>query len=154
HRGGTLAVRMNRTVDSIDTAVAGDTAELSILTMTSDGLVAYNHASGLLGTPLVPDLAVSLPIATDGGKTYTFRLRRNVRYSNGRLVRASDFRYAVERPFRLRPPAPTQYLLDIVGARQCRSDPAHCDLSRGIVTDDARGTVTFHLVAPDSSFLY
>ena len=34
------------------------------------------------------------------------------------------------------------------------SEPATCDLSEGIVTDDANGTITFHLVAPDPEFLY
>ena len=34
------------------------------------------------------------------------------------------------------------------------SEPRTCDLSRGIVTDDASGTITFHLVAPDPEFLY
>ena len=40
-----------------------------LLRMTNDGLVAYNQTSGLAGTQLVPDLAVSLPTPTDGGKT-------------------------------------------------------------------------------------
>ena len=92
HRGGTLTVRMNRALDSIDTAVAYDSTSWPILRMTSDGLVAFNQASGLAGTQLVPDLAVSLPTPTDGGRTYTFRLRPNIRYSNGRPVKASDVR--------------------------------------------------------------
>ena len=43
--------------------------------MTGDGLVAFNQVSGLAGAQLVPDLATSLPAPTDGGRTYTFRLR-------------------------------------------------------------------------------
>lgn len=35
-----------------------------------------------------------------------------------------------------------------------RQDPRRCDLSAGIVTDDAAGTVTFHLAHPDPDFLY
>ena len=34
------------------------------------------------------------------------------------------------------------------------NEPRTCDLSEGIVTDDANGTITFHLVAPDPEFLY
>ena len=40
------------------------------------------------------------------------------------------------------------------GAKACGSEPRTCDLSEGIVTDDASGTITFHLVAPDPEFLY
>ena len=42
----------------------------------------------------------------------------------------------------------------LVGAEACGSEPRTCDLSEGIVTDDASGTITFHLVAPDPEFLY
>jgi hypothetical protein len=57
---------MNRAPDSIDPGIASDTASFAILSLTSDGLVvAFNQASGLAGTQLVPDLAVSLPSPTD-----------------------------------------------------------------------------------------
>src|SRR5207244_1422332 len=58
HRGGTLTFRMNRSPDSIDTAIAYDSTSWPILRMTNDGLVALDQASGLQGTQLVPDLAV------------------------------------------------------------------------------------------------
>ena len=152
HRGGTLTVRTNRPTDSIDSGVAYDSVSFSILRMTSDGLVAYKLASGLAGTELVPDLAVSLPTPTDGGKAYTFRLRDNIRYSNGRPVKASDFRSTFERDFDLGLPVP--YYDGIVGAARCENErPKRCDLHKGIVADDAAKTVTFHLTAADPEFL-
>lgn len=152
HRGGKLAVRMTRDVDSLDTAIAYDTISWAILRMTGDGLVAFNQASGLAGTQLVPDLAVSLPTPTDGGKTYTFQLR-GIRYSNGAPLRASDFRPTFERAFALGAGA-SLYYDRIVGGARCAKSPKRCDLSRGIVADDARRTVTFHLTGPDPEFLY
>ena len=41
-----------------------------------------------------------------------------------------------------------------MGAKACIHDPASCDLSQGVVVDDAAARVTFHLVAPDPEFLY
>jgi peptide/nickel transport system substrate-binding protein len=153
HRGGTLTMRINRSLDSIDPAVAYDSTSWPFMHMTDDGLVAFNQTSGLAGTQLVPDLAVSLPTPTDGGRTYTFRLRPRIRYSTGRLVKASDFRSALERDFEIgKFPAP--YYQGIVGATRCLSHPTGCDLSKGIVTDNAANTVTFHLVAPNPEFLY
>ena len=149
HRGGTLTVQMNRAPDTIDTALIADTTSATILHMTGDGLVALDQASGLEGTQLVPDLAVSLPTPTDGGRTYTFRLRPNIRYSNGKLVKASDFRWTLERAFKL------GFGYDgFVGAARCEQDPKRCNLSQGVVVDDAARTVTFHLVAADPEFLY
>jgi peptide/nickel transport system substrate-binding protein len=157
HRGGTLRMRMSARpnsapLDSIDPAVAYFPNSWQILRMTGDGLVAFNQTSGLAGTQLVPDLAVSLPAPTNGGKTYTFRLRNGIRYSNGRSVKASDFRSTLERDFRIGPP--TAYYDGIVGAARCRKIRKRCDLSRGIVADDAERTVTFHLIAADREFLY
>ena len=152
HRGGTLTIRTNRTTSVIDPAIAYDSTSWAILRMTGDGLVAFNQASGLAGTQLVPDLAVSLPLPTDGGRAYVFRLRPNIRYSNGRRVRASDFRETFERAFEAGTPAPFYYD-SIAGARRCERHPRRCDLSRGIVADDRSGTVAFHLTAPDPEFL-
>ena len=75
-----------------------------------------------------------------------------IRYSNGRPVQATDFRSTFERDYALK-----SFTLDydeIVGGAQCRKHPKRCDLSRGIVADDAARTVTFHLVRPDPNFLY
>jgi len=153
HRGGTLMIRTDksRPPDSIDYAVAYDTVSWPFLRMTGDGLVAFNQVAGVGGTQLVPDLAVSLPTPTDGGRTYTFQLRRGIRYSNGRSVKASDFRLALERYLEIG--RLNAYYDGIVGAARCKRRK-HCDLSRGIVADDTANTVTFHLVGPDPEFLY
>jgi peptide/nickel transport system substrate-binding protein len=116
--------------------------------MTSDGLVGFRREGGIAGNQLVPDLALALPKPTDNGLTYTFHIRSGIRYSNGARLRASDFRRGLERAFKVgNGPAPDLAL--IAGAEQCLAHPASCDLSRGIVADDAANTVTIHLTKPD-----
>ena len=102
HRGGTLTVR-NDARSRLDRHRRSRTARPPgrILRMTNDGLVAFNQVAGVGGTQLVPDLAVSLPTPTDGGRTYTFQLRPGIRYSTGRPVKASDVRSTLERAFRI-----------------------------------------------------
>ena len=63
-----------------------------MLSMTNDGLVGYRRVTGLVGDELVPDLATALPVPSDGGRAYTFRLRPGLRYSTGVLIRPEDFR--------------------------------------------------------------
>jgi peptide/nickel transport system substrate-binding protein len=125
-----------------------------MLSMTNDGLVTYRRVGGLSGSTLVPDLATSLPVPTDGGRTYTFELRRGVRYSTGALVRPGDIRHELERVFRLANGYPQSFYTGIVGAQACISTPTRCSLARGIVVNDAANTITFHLIAPDPDFLY
>jgi len=162
HRGGTLTVITRLPADEgsrppTDPAVAFYSWAWQMLSMTNDGLVGYRRAGGLAGDQLVPDLATALPAPTGGGKIYTFRLRRGIRYSNGALVRPEDFRLAIERVFMVNKrgnPGIPPYYAGIVGAAQCERNPGPCNLARGIVADDAAGTVTFHLTAPDPQFLY
>ena len=67
-------------------------------------------------------------------------------------MKASDVRFALERGFKSGSPSP--YYQGIVGGSACALQPKTCNLSEGIVTDDASGTVTFHLTAPDPEFLF
>jgi ABC-type transport system substrate-binding protein len=54
--------------------------------------------------------------------------------------------------FRLHSPVASFYA-GIVGADACQARPKTCDLSNGIVTDEAARRVTVHLTAPDPDFL-
>jgi ABC-type transport system substrate-binding protein/DNA-binding SARP family transcriptional activator/streptogramin lyase len=160
HRGGTLGLLhtplLTDSITTIDPDLNVDLLPLVSDSLTDDGLVTYNHAPGAAGTQLVPDLALTLPEPSDGGTTYTFSLRPGIRYSDGRPVRATDFRRSFERVFSMRHPraGAAVYLTDIVGASACLAARAgRCDLSKGIVTDNSSGTVTIHLRAPDPSFL-
>jgi YVTN family beta-propeller protein len=149
HRGGTLTVVAN-VLPVRDPALPYDPIGIPALATVYDGLVALRRSGGAQGFTLVPDLAVTLPRPTDGGKAYTFTLRRGIRYSTGAPVRASDFRRGIQRQLSFG--AAPLYYEGILGAQACH--PRRCDLSAGIVTNNAAGTVTFHLGQADPDFLY
>lgn len=119
--------------------------------LTNDGLTTWKRVGGQEGTQVVPHLATAIPQPTDGGRTYTFRIRKGIRYSTGEVVRAADFRRAFERLFALNEVDSAWYAA-IPGAAACRKEPKACDLSRAIVTDNQAGTVTFRLTKPDPDF--
>ncbi len=149
-RGGTLTyVFPDHDIGSLDPA-AGDTAIFGF-GLTNDGLTAFKRVGGQEGTEVVPNLAVTLSPPTDGGRTYTFAVRKGIRYSTGRLVRATDFRHALERLFEIGSfGAPT--FGSIVGADKCLRAKGPCDLSKGIAANDESGTIAFRLEAPDPDF--
>src|SRR5262249_1290240 len=95
HRGGTLTA-VGSILPQPDPA-HDSPAATPALASVYDGLVAFRKAGGAQGYTIVPDLAATLPRPADGGTTYTFTLRRGIRYSNGALVRASDFRRGLQR---------------------------------------------------------
>lgn len=154
HRGGTLTV-VTRSVPEIDPTHAYDPVANAAILPVYDGLVGLRRATGAAGMTVVPDLAKALPRPrpTLGGKTYTFTLRADIRYSNGILVRPADIRRGIERQFTAGG-AYLTYYTGLVRGQACGRDPAHCDLSRGIVTDEKSSTVTFHLTEADPDFLF
>ena len=153
HRGGTLRfVTPIRDFASIDPATLISVQPAQLLGLTNDGLVSLNRVGGAAGLRVVPDLAIRLPTPTDSGRTYSFELRPRIRYSNASRVEARDFRYAIERLFALDSPVAAIYR-GLIGAGACEARPNRCDLSEGIVADNAGRRVTFHLSTPDPDFL-
>ncbi len=154
HRGGTLRVQsLAKFMDSIDPAIAYFSDSWILLSLTNDGLLGFKRVAGVGGLTLVPDLATTKPDPTDGGRTYTFQLRRGIRYSSGDPVMPVDFQRAIERLFEVPDSGGAPYFRGIKGADRCTPGDA-CDLSSGIVADEDAGTVTFHLVRPDPDFLF
>ncbi|MFN2628401.1 MAG: ABC transporter substrate-binding protein [Gaiellaceae bacterium] len=136
---------------SVDPAINYGSAWLQ-LNITNDGLLAFRKVGGAAGNELVPDLATSIPKPSGGGTTYTFKVRRGIKYSTGATLKPSDFRHAFERMFEVRGPTTGAFYAGIVGAPPCLVKPT-CNLSKGVVADDAAGTVRFRLVCPDPEFL-
>ena len=155
HRGGTLTFVASDAhfLNYVDPATAYN-PDFGVLTRpVYDGLVAYRATSGAAGAAIVPDLAVTLPSPTNGGRTYTFTLRSGVRFSNGDVVHASDVRRGIVRQLTVGQSQgnPAEYRA-IVGAPACIDHPKHCDLS-GVQVDDVAGRITFQLSEADPGFL-
>ncbi len=152
HQGGTMIVLTVSNPGTVDPAINYGTGWYELV-ITNDGLTAYRKAAGAAGTQLVPDLATQLPTVTDGGLTYTFQVRRNIRYSNGTVLKPSDFRHVFERMFKVQGPTTGPFYSSIVGGSACLAKPATCTFAKGIVANDATYTLTFHLTQPDAEFL-
>jgi peptide/nickel transport system substrate-binding protein len=115
-------------------------------------LLTYRHVDGPAGYKLVPGLAQSLPTVSRNGKVYKFKLRKGVKYSNGSLLKASDFEWAIKRGF-LAQGQGVGFYTDIAGAEAYSKNPtAGGDIS-GIVTNNAKRTITIRLAKARGDFL-
>lgn len=154
HRGGTLRVGTGSTFTGPDPAVGGYESPMgSIVLLAYDGLLTYRRVAGVAGVRLVGGVAREVPASADGGRRYVFRLRKGLRYSDGSPVRAADVRASLERMLALQGVNLAPLYNAIAGAAECRATPAHCDLSRGVTTDEHAGTVTVRLTHPDPQLL-
>ena len=152
-KGGTLTTVANAAPSgSPDPQVNYTLQEWQLLVLSHDGLVGFKRASGTEGTKKVPDLAQSIPKPTDDGKTWTFKLRPGIKFSNGQALTGADVKATFERLFKIgnSPNAGTWYNV-IQGADACIKTPKSCDLSQGIKVDG--NTVTFNLTTGDPELL-
>jgi len=62
-------------------------------------LIGYKHLPGAAGNQLVGDLATEVPTPTDGGLTYTYKLRSGVKFGPpvSRAITSKDVAYAMTR---------------------------------------------------------
>jgi peptide/nickel transport system substrate-binding protein len=148
-KGGTYTILANSAFGVADPAQNYTLQEWQLLIDTHDGLVQFKRVGGAAGTKLVPDLATSIPQPTNGGKTYVFHIRKGIKFSNGQVMKPSDFVTTFERQFTV--PGPTSFYSGIVGADKCSAKK--CDLSQGVVADDSASTLTINLAAADPEFL-
>jgi len=131
---------------TLDPALVEDSVSAEYVVEIFSGLVSLD---GKL--EVVPDLAERWEIGPDG-KTYTFFLRQNARFHNGRAVTASDFKYSLERACdpRIGSTVASVYLGDIVGAKEVLAGQANT-ISGVQVVDDH--TLRIQIDAPKAYFL-
>ena len=76
HRGGTLKLVAKAAGGTIDPHVNYTLQYWQLYQATYDGLLAFKKAGGNAAFQVVPDLATAIPTPTNGGKTWTFKLRK------------------------------------------------------------------------------
>jgi len=152
HRGGIMRLLAVSAQGTIDPHVNYAIQYWQIYQGIYDGLLAFKKTAGSDGFTIVPDLAEAVPVAQDGGKTYTFKLRQGIKFSNGKDVTVADVVASFRRIFKVSGPTSGTFYNVIVGADTCLKTPADCTLEGGVTGDVAAGTITFHLTGPDPEF--
>jgi peptide/nickel transport system substrate-binding protein len=98
-KGGHLDVLSASDVDSLDPGYwYYQYDQMALMEPTQRSLYGWEADK----TQPTPDLATGQPQLSDGGKTYTIKIRPGIKYSPGpvkRTVKAADFKYAIERCF-------------------------------------------------------
>ncbi|HEU0020571.1 MAG TPA: peptide ABC transporter substrate-binding protein [Dehalococcoidia bacterium] len=117
--GGKL-VRLFSDPPTLDPHLTTDNVSGSLVNEIFGGLVTVD-----LDLKVVPDLAETIDLSADG-RTYTFHLRRNARFHDGKPVTAQDAKWSLERVTdpATQAPVAAQYLGDIVGVTEKLSGSA------------------------------
>jgi ABC-type transport system substrate-binding protein len=106
---------------SMDPALEEDTGSEQVINLVYSGLLMLNARN-----QAVPDLAATMPALSNGGKTYTFKIRPDAKFSDGTAVTAQDFVYSWTRALSKQENSPIamNYMGTIVGAAALNSGKA------------------------------
>jgi peptide/nickel transport system substrate-binding protein len=123
-KGGTLRLNMSSSdVDYIDPALAYYQLSWDILYITCRPLLNYPDKPAPAGSRLFPDGAAALPKVTNHGKTYTFKIRKGMKFSNGVAISARNYKAAIDRDANPKMESPSlPFLQDIVGATDAQGN--------------------------------
>src|SRR5260221_13071767 len=90
HKGGTLRAVATAAGGTIDPQINSTLQYWQLYQSLYDGLVSFKHAAGKDGFIIVPDLAETIPPPADDGKSYTFKLRKGIKFSTGQELTVKD----------------------------------------------------------------
>ncbi|TBC88227.1 ABC transporter substrate-binding protein (plasmid) [Rhizobium beringeri] len=146
-QGGDIVVTYKDDITTLDPAIGYDWVNWSMIKSLYSRLMDYAP-----GTPNpVPSLAESFTVSPDG-LTYTFKLHKGVKFSNGREVVASDVKYSIERAVDPKTQGPGAGFFGAIKGFEDETGGKTTTLA-GIETPDD-STVIFNLSRPDATFLH
>ncbi len=91
-RGGSIVVATATDFDSFDPPVAGYVESIRVVNALFSGLLGVKPDN-----TLYPDLAAALPTVANGGRSYTFTLRRGLKFADGTPLTAADVAFSINR---------------------------------------------------------
>lgn len=149
-------------ITTMDPAQCTDTSCIPIVELVFDGLVTLDKDLNV-----VPEGAKNWTVSADG-KTYTFNLQSNQKFSDGTPVKASDYAWSMERSLSPCVGSPVAYYLSGAGSELIKDSVAFSGqtctngqvtgsiptlIGDSIIPDDAANTLTIKLTAPAAFFL-
>lgn len=146
-QGGDIVVTYKDDIATLDPAIGYDWTNWSMIKSLYSRLMDYKPGTA----ELIPSLAESFEVSPDG-QTYTFKMHKGVKFSNGREVKSADVKWSIERAVNPKTQGPGAGFFGAIAGFEDVSGGKSETLS-GIETPDDY-TVVFKLSRPDATFLH
>lgn len=98
-RGGTLRILQAEDFQTLDPARNYVVSQVQLGTLLYPTLTTYANAAGSAGRRLVADAGTDTGKVSADGKRWTFTVRSDLKWEDGKPVSCGDFKYGVERSF-------------------------------------------------------
>jgi peptide/nickel transport system substrate-binding protein len=156
-KGGTLKFANSGDWDTLDPGETYYGYSWNFARLYGRSLLMFKMAPGSASNELIPDLAEGLGQASKDGKTWTYKLRKGVKYDDGTQVTAADVKYAVLRSVDKAtfPNGPAYFdaILDLPAGYKGPYKSPDVNTDSAIETPD-ESTIVFHTKQPFASFDY
>jgi peptide/nickel transport system substrate-binding protein len=156
-KGGTLKFANSGDWDTLDPGETYYGYSWNFARLYGRSLLMFKAAPGAASNELVPDLAEGLGQASKDGKTWTYKIRKGVKYEDGSEVTAADVKYAVLRSVDKETfangPAYFDAILDLPAGYKGPYKSKGVNTDSAIETPD-QNTIIFHTKQPFASFDY
>ncbi|MEV7868192.1 ABC transporter substrate-binding protein [Streptomyces sp. NPDC088124] len=96
-KGGTVTYEHSSGPDSLDPGNTYYGWVQNFSRLYARSLVTFKPAAGKEGLTVVPDLATSLGKGSPDAKTWTYTLRKGIKFQDGTEITSADVKYAIER---------------------------------------------------------
>ncbi|GGM07563.1 ABC transporter substrate-binding protein [Deinococcus aerophilus] len=149
----TLVIQSAADVPTMDPGVTYDTSSSALVDNMYETLLTYDGASL---TKLVPQLATKWTVS-NGGKTYTFDLRKGVKFHSGATMTCADAEYTIERNLVTNSGASGNWFIaeSLTGSQSNAADDKSitwAKIDKSVECNNA-GQLVFTLPAVDPAFL-
>ncbi|WP_371132082.1 ABC transporter substrate-binding protein [Streptomyces sp. cf386] len=157
-KGGTVSYEHSDVPDSLDPGNTYYGWVQNFSRLYARALTTFKPAAGKEGLEVVPDLAESLGTPSADAKTWTYKLRKGLKYQDGTPITSKDVKYAIERS-NFAPEAlsngPTYFKSYLEGGDKYKGPykDKSADGLKSIETPDD-STIVFKLKAPFADFDY
>jgi ABC-type transport system substrate-binding protein len=153
-KGGIWKVGTTGASVQVDPQLAYITTAWWLEYATAAKLYNYPDKSGLAGTKLIPEVASSFTVG-NGGKKYTFTIRRGFKFSDGTAVTAANFKYAINRVANKDLASPgASFIIDPFGTEIVGAKDVNDGKGTNVSGVSAKGNkLTVRLTKPDATFL-
>lgn len=149
--GGTVYFLTQSDFSHLDPARGWDGGVDNFYQLIYRTLVMWKPGSGK--AQIVPDLAASLGTPSDDYKTWTFRLRNDMYFSNGQPITSQTLKFGIERAWDPQAGIGSPYAKTLIAAPASYKGPYLSGGLSSIATPDSK-TIVFHLNQSYPQFNY
>jgi len=112
--------------ETLDPALIQETLSVDLSQNLYESLVRFNYKT----LEIEPQLAEALPTVSSDGTVFTFKIRKDAKFSNGDPVTAEDVKWSWERALKT-PDAPYIFVMsDIKGAKELQASAVSTDTTK------------------------